>query len=148
MIVKCCIIILIIPINPRFSQNIVPGCLWLDKVNTPYSLRTFGYEKAMKKDTNLHLRPRSPLFNEDCKRFFKDSSILNSHICVENLYTTNDVCLDKSGDILQAIIERNNINIPFIVGIKSYDKSCKDAPSVYTKISEHVDWIKAAIYSE
>lgn len=121
------------------TLNVVPACLWSNRTSTPFNLQSFGYDNLGRKKALLTIRPRNPIYQDQCRKIYKNISA--SQMCIENTYTTNDVCTDKSGDILQYVEVSNKLNIPYIVGIKSYAGNCRNQPNVYTRIPEHIDWI-------
>ncbi|XP_016988086.2 serine protease grass-like [Drosophila rhopaloa] len=72
-----------------------------------------------------------------------NSSIYQSQICAGS--DTSDACIGDSGGPLSADINYNGLVIPLQFGIVSYGSDNCNSFSVYTKVSNYMDWIVDAI---
>nr|XP_019531239.2 uncharacterized protein LOC109402953 [Aedes albopictus] len=123
-----------------YSDRVLPACMWLDNSNVLLKLFTLGVD-----DGQVIVRPRMARYNQDCRKFYKMTSLVDEkQICAENYYFTDNSCQDRSGDPLEGIIQIGSIKISTIVGISSYNVGCpgkSDTATIYARLSAYTDWI-------
>lgn len=83
---------------------------------------------------------------EECATIYQRSSVTltSGHLCATTTERTRDSCVDEpNGPLMRSIA-----GVWFLLGVPSFGaRDCaSDIPSVYTGVSEYVDWIRETIY--
>ncbi|XP_055597102.1 uncharacterized protein LOC129747097 isoform X2 [Uranotaenia lowii] len=135
-----------------FSSNILPACLWPNTNSVALKLYVLGLS-----EDQINVRPRLAKYNQDCRKMFKPRSLVEGeHICAENYYSSDDTCQDRTGDPIEAMISSGNIKISLVVGFTMEQIGCSktaggrssgDTISIYTRLTAHMDWIRAIVES-
>ncbi|XP_070510033.1 serine protease easter-like [Chironomus tepperi] len=142
----------------QFTKWIIPICLPLDSSVggmdfTKLSLEVAGFGKT-ENSTASDVKQRLDLDgidNSQCERHYqpKNVNITSKQICAGG-EEGRDSCNGDSGGPLMRYGNFPNSKYPYylLVGIVSFGpKKCgtKDAPGVYTRVSEYIDWINSNI---
>lgn len=146
------------------SRNIVPACLWSSENEVPFigtvpgpsttkDIRYKCTSGSCTADQEIDKeRELLTMQNEDCQKYYKldnglPEGIIASQLCAQSKkVNSTDSCLRIPASLYQKGIEDNDVIVPYIVGLYSYDRNCHlDNPAIFTRISYFMDYIERQI---
>ncbi|GJQ80981.1 hypothetical protein Trydic_g4795, partial [Trypoxylus dichotomus] len=135
----------------EFSIYVKPVCLNTNPdIQGPLTVAGWGIINTTTEETSRFLQEAfvSPYDLNKCNETYLSSprskTILPMHLCALSLNETRqDTCQGDSG----GPVEITNGTKQILVGITSYGRSCAGpTPSVYTRISNFIDWIEPIVW--
>ncbi|XP_053665920.1 uncharacterized protein LOC128715062 [Anopheles marshallii] len=132
----------------ELDATVVPACLWnRDEMNFRVMEAVRGGVSGYPSVSKVTV----PAVPSDCERAVEMRSTGNNDtvqsfdLCVDSI--GSDSCLSMSGGFLQVSLHHNSKMSPFIIAVGSpVSGSCAQSkPSLYTKVSPYVHWIRSTI---
>lgn len=129
------------PLFPSVNENAIPACLWRDLNRTPY----YGQEVHFD-GQSLTARDKNVVHNRDCQLFTSHTELTNDQLCWQEFRLRPDGAdapnCGRKGNPFITLQRTNNIYLPYLVGLYSYDRQCAGGePIVATRISSYINWI-------
>ncbi|XP_041779302.1 transmembrane protease serine 9-like [Anopheles merus] len=123
------------------NENAIPACLWRDLNRTPY----YGQEVHFD-GQSLTARDKNVVHNRDCQLFTSHTELTNDQLCWQEFRLRPDGAdapnCGRKGNPFITLQRTNNIYLPYLVGLYSYDRQCAGGePIVATRISSYINWI-------
>ncbi|XP_050076913.1 transmembrane protease serine 9-like [Anopheles maculipalpis] len=123
------------------NENAIPACLWRDLNRTPY----YGQEVHFD-GQSFTTRDKNVVHNRDCQLFTSHTELTNDQLCWQEFRLRPDGTdapnCGRKGDPFITLQRSNNIYLPYLVGLYSYDQQCGGGePIVATRISSYINWI-------
>ncbi|XP_039966999.1 trypsin-1-like isoform X1 [Bactrocera neohumeralis] len=139
--------------NPFHDQ---PACLY-DDPSSAHNVTAIGYGNTQFAGVSSPLLMKtnlSTIDNSECQLHYEPDSdvlsdgIISTQICAKDHEKLRDTCQGDSGGPIIKFIKPKDLNpMSLVVGITSFGIGCGTGmPSVYTRISEYIDWIENVTY--
>ncbi|GJQ67119.1 hypothetical protein Trydic_g19779 [Trypoxylus dichotomus] len=134
-----------------FTRYVKPICLNTNAdIQSQLTVAGWGFINVTTEETSRFLQKAyvSPYNLNKCNETYFNSprpkTILPTHLCALSVnITPQDTCQGDSGGPI--VIDYGSKQI--LVGITSYGRSCAGpTPSVYTRVSNFIDWIEAIVW--
>ncbi|XP_036336805.1 trypsin-1-like [Rhagoletis pomonella] len=133
-----------------------PACLWA-KPSLEENVTAIGYGDTQFGGVSSPLLLKTNLTtinNRECESFYDPDSgaltegIRSTQICAMDPEKLRDTCQGDSGGPIIKFVQMEGLNLmSYLVGVTSFGIGCgTGTPSVYTRISEFVDWIEEVTY--
>lgn len=132
-----------------------PACLWQTS-NPPFKEITalgYGHLEFAGVISNTLQRVQLDLFkNPQCSPFYKSGNdiplgLTKEQICAGDISGKKDTCQGDSGGPIMLKLQREQPQVPHIIGITSFGGTCAGGvPGVYIRISEYLQWIEKVVW--
>ncbi|XP_053953818.1 trypsin-1-like [Anastrepha ludens] len=133
-----------------------PACLWAGPSSTE-NVTAIGYGDTQFGGVSSPLLMKTNLVtikNNECQLHYDPDSgsltdgIIWTQICAKDPEKLRDTCQGDSGGPIIKFVQREGLELmSFVVGVTSFGIGCGTGiPSVYTRISEYIDWIEQVTY--
>lgn len=79
----------------------------------------------------------------------ENSTLIPNKVCGKKLswkIRKSQFCDQKCFENFDGPIFMNKLDIPYLIGVKTSQNCDKNAPSVYTRISDFRDWIESIVW--
>ncbi|KAL5285943.1 hypothetical protein ACFFRR_007557 [Megaselia abdita] len=141
-------------IKLKSRVRFLPACLWTHSTPTTQKLVALGYGHTTfaGENSNILQKVNITLFdNAECQKVYSGqqstpNGITRNQICAGDFIGMRDTCQGDSGGPLLAMVKIGNLEIPQVIGITSLGSVCAGGvPSIYTRVSDYVDWIESSM---
>ncbi|CAG9120336.1 unnamed protein product [Plutella xylostella] len=141
------------------SNSIRPACLWPGGPFHEDKAIATGWgvvnQRTQEKADLLQKVSLTLLENSYCDRLLRNNrnrhwqGFRDSQLCAGEVRGGMDTCQGDSGAPLQ-IVSKENQCIYHLIGLTSFGYKCaeQNKPSVYTRVSEYVDWIESVVWPD